>query len=271
MSRKLVELFGVPCSAGCRSETSFTIDQHRAPAAIRAAFSELMSGFDVPRCFTDKGDVASGANVERMLEEVARATKESLSAGKTPFILGGAHTLTLGSLRAAHAFNPDFSLIYFDAHPDLMPHADINYGSSLYYAIKEGLIVPSRIALIGVRQAELPELKFIRQNGINLFTASDVARQGLEKILSELHAKLKGPYFISVDLDGIDPAFAPGVTTPYPLGLMPREVEVIATEFAKNLLVGEIVEHAPANDRMGRTAYLAAGLLRSMTEAAVGQ
>jgi arginase family enzyme len=227
-----------------------------------------MAGFNVPRCFTDKGDVASGANVDRMLAEVANATKSSLSAGRTPFILGGAHTLTLGSLRAAHAYNPNFSLIYFDAHPDLMPHPDINYGSSLYYAIKEGLIAPDRIALIGIRQAETPELEFIKQNKINLFTARDVAAKGLEKVINELHQKLKGPYFISVDLDGIDPAFAPGVTTPYPLGLAPREVECIAAEFAKELLVGEIVEHAPANDRMGRTAYLAAGILRSMTEAA---
>lgn len=268
MTKKLIDLIGVPCSAGCRAETSFTIDQHRAPAAIRAAYEELMGGFNVPRCFSDKGDVASGANVERMLVEVSNAVKTSLSAERVPFILGGAHTLTLGSLRAAHSVAPNFSLIYFDAHPDLMPHPDINYGSSLYYAVKEGLVNPQKIALIGIRQAETPEIDFIKEHGIILYTARDVASKGLEKVIKELHKKLSGPYFISVDLDGIDPAFAPGVTTPYPLGLAPREVEAIACEFSKELLVGEIVEHAPANDRMGRTAYLAAGLLRSMTEVA---
>lgn len=268
--KKQIELFGVPSSAGCRSETSFTIDQHRAPAAIRAAYEELMAGFTAPRCFSDKGDITSGNDVCKMLADVDNAVTKSLQDGNIPFLLGGAHTMTLGSLRAAHKFRKDFSLIYFDAHPDLMPHSDINYGSSLYYAVKEGLIKPDKIALLGIRQAEDPELDFIKQNKIHLYSARSVAALGAAEVLARIMKELPPPYFISIDLDGIDPAFAPGVTTPYPLGLSPREVEVISCELVSrgDLLVGEIVEHAPANDRMSRTSYLAAALLRAITDAA---
>lgn len=266
MSR--LHVFGVPYAAGCRQETSYAIDSHRAPAAIRIALQDMMSGFNIPTHFTDTGDIVSNDAVDEVLSAVDKRVTSIMEQGAIPFVLGGAHTLTLGSLRALHRRVPTYSLIYIDAHPDMMPHPTINYGSSLYYALQEGVVAPERIALLGIRQVEQEEWSLIREKKILHYTPSDFEAHGSEHILREIIRKLPPPYFVSIDLDGIDPTFAPGVTSPYPGGLTVREVLYLSSELCRLGVAGlEVVELAPVNDRNEETARIAASFLHTLSSA----
>jgi agmatinase len=265
-----VDLIGVPYTVGCRAETSFAIDQHRAPAAIRQALDDLMAGFDIPRYFKDYGDLKSDSSVDAVLKGVEEFVG-SRSQNVVPFILGGAHTLTLGALRAAKKRFGDVTLVYFDAHPDLMPHPEINYGSSLYYGLKEQLVRPDRLAFLGIRQIEKPEAELIAKEKIWYRDGIDFERLGSAKIAEELFAKFPPPYLLSIDLDSIEPSTCPGVTTPFPGGLWYREVLFLAREICKRpTIYVDIVELSPVNDRNNESARLAALLLQQLSEALSG-
>lgn len=270
-SQSKVSLYGIPYSAGCRSETSVIIDQARAPQVIRAALQELQDGFDIPTGFVDCGDLSCDGSVPAVLDGVERFVAQQLESAKVPLLLGGAHTLTLGALRAIAKAGKQYSLIYLDAHPDLMPHPDINYGSILHYAVKEGILDPKRIAFIGARQIERPESEFISANGVYLRTGLDVEQVGLEQILKEIKSKFAPPFVLSLDLDSVDPSLCPGVTTPFPGGLTPRELLLLARELGQEpVLYADIVELAPANDRDSVSARLAAILLQTLAHAIGG-
>lgn len=271
-----VVLYGAPFSAGVRSETSFADDQRIAPKEVRKALTELMSGFNIPLGFTDCGDIGLGQacdnsaagtadqSVEVVLSAVQNTVAAAIKNSQVPIILGGAHTLTLGSLRALKSLGRDYTLIYFDAHPDLMPHPQINYGSSLRYAVNERVLDPKRLVLLGVRQIEEEEERFIRERGIRCIEPVEFIRRPVSEIIEDIRRNFGGPYYFSIDLDALDPAFAPGVTTPFPLGLAPREVLLIVEELCNQPVLGlEIVELAPSNDRNSLTARLAGAILHS--------
>jgi len=262
-----VEVLGVPSSIGVREETSFVVDQQHGPANIRQAYNETMHGFDIVRPFSDLGDVQIKEAVGETLTSIAERVGAILASGTVPIVLGGAHTLTLGSLRALHANLQDYSLIYFDAHPDLMPHHEINYGSSLYYAIKEGLVRPEQIALLGIRQIEREEAAFIKAQQIFSVTPIEFEHRGARAICDDLLQRFKPPYVLSIDLDSIELAECPGVTTPFPGGLHFREVLYIARRCALvDCRYADIVELAPANDRNHESARLGAILLHTLSD-----
>lgn len=266
MSR--VKVLGVPSHAGSRQETSHAIDQHSGPEAIRTAYERLMRGFDIPKHLEDIGDVAISNTVSELLTAVDEGVSKIYGNGFVPIILGGVHTLTVGSLRALARKKIDYSLIYLDSHPDLMPHPELNYGSSLYYAIQEGVLNPKRVALIGIRQVEQPEWNLIRELGIFYLEASDFENYSLPQIIALLKEKLPAPYFVSLDLDVLDPSFAPGVTSPVPAGLAPREVAYLVGELCKLNVIGlELVELSPINDVKDQTSRTCAMFLQSFSTA----
>lgn len=262
----MVKVFGVPSAAGSREETSYAIDQHHAPAIIRRAYDELTSGFNIPKDFTDLGDLTGTQDVRELLSAVEEKIVDICQSGANPFVLGGAHTLTLGSLRALSRMQKKFSLIYFDAHPDLMPHPQINYGSTLHFALQEGSLRPEQLAYIGIRQIETEEWDAISKRNIFSLTSPDFESLGAAGVLREIQKRFPAPYYISLDLDCLDPSFAPGVTAPCPVGLTPREVLFISRELVRSKVLGiEIVELASVNDIKNQTATLAAFLLQSLS------
>lgn len=266
MSR--IQVLGIPSHAGSRQETSHAIDQHSGPSAIRKAYERLMSGFDIPQHLEDIGDVAISNTVVELLTAVDEGVSKIYGNGCIPIILGGVHTLTVGSLRALARKKIDYSLIYLDSHPDLMPHPELNYGSSLYYAIQEGVLNPKRVALIGIRQVEQAEWKLIRDLGIFYLEANDFENYTLPQIIALLKEKMPAPYFVSLDLDVLDPSFAPGVTSPVPAGLAPREVVYLVNELCKLNVIGlELVELSPINDVKDQTSRACAMFLQSFSTA----
>lgn len=266
LKKATIELIGAPFSIGSRVETSYSIDQSRAPDAIRKAMNNLLSGFDIVRHFNDNGNLRANHQTIEVLNAIRDRVFQILANKGMPFVLGGAHTITLGSLRALKEALGNFSLIYFDAHPDLMPHASINYGSSLYYAIKEKLVLPHQIALLGIRQIERAEQSFIVKNKIYHRTPLDFEKFSAVKIAKDIKKKFKAPYCLSIDLDSIDPAVCQGVTTPYPCGLTVREILCVAEELCRSsVCYVDIVELSPKRDRKNISAEIAAEILLSIS------
>ena len=266
-----VKVIGVPYTAGTRVETSYTMDQQNGPNAIRATYQTITRGYDVPKEFEDLGDLRCDNTVPSVLKAVEEKVGDVMRKGEIPFLLGGVHTFSLASFRALSRIRRDFSVIYFDAHPDLMPHPEINYGSHMFYAIEEGVVDPKRLAFLGIRQVERPERKILDDHGIFNVAALEFEGLSCAAILSNIRDRLPPPYYFSIDLDVLSPCEAPGVGNPYPGGIQFRELLYIANELCKSEVLGiEIVQLSPLSDRNDETAAIAAVLLQqlSMTIAA---
>jgi agmatinase len=257
-----VKLLGVPFTVGCRAETASAIDQQNGPRAVRDAIRALTTNFSSILSFDDIGDVKARAMVEDVLGATSVAVGEVLSKGDIPLVVGGAHTVTLGTLRAMAEKKPGFSLVYIDAHPDIMPRPQVDYGSVLFHAIKEELIEPKNIALIGIRQVEDPEYRIIEEQGIFHLHAHEVCALGIHEVVRQIRDRIPGPYMVSFDIDSVDPAFAPGVTSPYPCGLTSSEALALLEELCKSGVSAlEVMELSPINDYNDATARLAASVI----------
>ncbi|MCI5065901.1 arginase family protein [bacterium] len=263
-------LFGVPAQAGTDTETTQSADSDLGPKAIREAYHDLFGGYNIPCFFSDEGDllVSSKSSVHEVLSAVQRTVQQCVTSTQKIALIGGSHTLTLGSLRALHDTVGEYSLLYIDAHPDTMPDKEISFGSTLYHATKEGVLNPKRLALVGIRQIEEEEHEFIAREEPTVVSPLMLLEQGISAAHQLLLQKLPPPVYISIDLDGLDPAYAPGVTTPFPLGLTHREALSLTLPFCNSDLLGiEIVEHSPSRDIQRCTAFLAAALLQELTAA----
>lgn len=265
----LVRLYGVPYNAGARPETTAVVDEQNGPSAIRTALKRnVFSAYDIDLAFEDQGDVKCDGSVGGLLESVESCVSKVRKEGDVPFLMGGAHTLTLGALRAIAKSNPDFSLIYFDTHPDLMPRTEIDYGSCIFHAIQEDVIDPKRLAFIGLRQVEKAEWQLLKDNDIFFLHSLDFERLSTTEVLAQIKDRCKPPFYLSVDLDVIDPSQAPGVGSPFPGGLSVREVSFLTTELCRQEIVGlDVVELAPISDREEETATVAASLLQRCARA----
>jgi agmatinase len=257
-----VKLLGVPYTVGCRAETASAIDQQNGPRAIRDAIRALTANYSAIMSFDDIGDVKAKAMVEDVLGATTKAVGEIVKRGDIPLILGGAHTISLGTMRALAESNPGFSLVYIDAHPDIMPRPQVDYGSVLFHAIKEELVEPKNIAIIGMRQIEDPEYRIIEEQGIFHLHSHEVCALGVHEVVRQIRDRIPGPYMVSFDIDSVDPAFAPGVTSPYPCGLSSGEALALLEEVCKaGVLAMEVVEMSPINDYNDATARLAASII----------
>ena len=268
------------------------------PSAIRyAGLEERLQqlGFSV----VDNGNVATtlpeGAAVvdERMrylpeiLETCALVSDlvgAAVAAGARPLVLGGDHSValgTLGGLAAAHGVLG--GVIWIDAHGDLnrpetspsgnvhgMPLAAAAGLAGSWFAqprLSFPAVDPSRIAIVGARSLDPAERVLVREAGIRVFTMSEIDRIGIERTMHEALDRVAGPGFVhvSLDLDVLDPEVAPGVGTPVRGGLTYREAHLALELVAESGLAAslEVVEVNPILDRENTTAALAVELVAS--------
>ncbi|MDP2766192.1 MAG: arginase family protein, partial [Candidatus Methanoperedens sp.] len=110
------------------------------------------------------------------------------------------------------------------------------------------------------------EYEYARENRIKAFSAVDVFSLGIEKIMQEIRDSVKGPVYLSIDMDAIDPAYAPALGTPEPYGLTPRDVRTVISCLARSIVGFDVVEITPAYDS-GGTALLGARLVRDFIAA----
>nr|MDJ0822144.1 agmatinase [Paracoccaceae bacterium] len=217
-------------------------------------------GFDVLSEFAiaDYGDMAFDyARPGDVPERVAAHVGGILAAGAGCIALGGDHSVTHGCLRAmAETYGP-MSVIQVDAHTDTWADDDptrVDHGTFMYKAVQEGIVVPERSVQIGIRTDNPDTI------GFNIFDARDVHREGPEVIAAKTRAIVgDAPCYLTFDIDGLDPAFAPGTGTPVWGGLSSHQAAVLLRQLAGiDLKGGDVVEVSPPFDTTGATAIAAA-------------
>lgn len=223
---------------------------------------------------TDLGDLQlptmNGSEAHRRMEDAAR---RAFSQNTFPIFIGGDHGCTGSIIRGFAAARPEtrLALISIDAHLDVREYDDaasLSSGTPFRRALETAVLEGSRTAMIGLRPLANSRyyLDWARANGIVLLDVSDVAERGARELARESLQKLMvgaDALYLSIDMDAIDAAFAPGVSAPGAGGLTAREAIDLIGEIASHpLLVGaDIMELSPPYDLDGRTARLAARLL----------
>ena len=214
---------------------------------------------------------------------VAALVERALEEHHLPLVLGGDHSVALGTLGGlARAHGAPGGVLWIDAHgdlnsPDDSPSGNV-HGMPLAAALGEGgdlfangwdlpAVDPARVALVGVRLLDPGEQARIHRLGIKVFTMSDVDRLGIVRVVEQALAHIAGPGFVhvSLDMDALDPEVAPGVGTPVRGGLSYREAHLALELVAESGLAGsiEVVEVNPILDRENATAQLAVELVAS--------
>jgi agmatinase len=190
--------------------------------------------------------VLSHAAIERTVGEV-------LAAGALPLVLGGDHSITEPNVRACAAISGSVGLVHFDTHTDTAAEVfgvEISHGTPMYKLVETGLVDPRRYSQIGLRGYWPGEAEFGWQaeRGITAFPMSEVRELGIGVVVERTLATIgSGPVFLTVDVDVLDPAFAPGTGTPEPGGMTSADLLWACRTLAAGLeLVGaDVVEVAP--------------------------
>lgn len=205
---------------------------------------------------------------EDTFDEIEQRVEYVLKHDVTPAIAGGDHSTTLPVLRAVADAHGPVSLVQFDAHSDLWTDffgKDYNHGTTVHHAIEEGLIDPTTSVRIGDRGGlyGAEDVDRFEAAGIDYYTIEDLASKSMQEVGVALREHVEGPTFATIDIDVVDPAFAPGTGTPMPGGLTSREVLRLTRELQNIDLVGfDLVEVSPPyDDRAGSTAVLAANVM----------
>lgn len=244
------------------------------PNAIRQG-SRLIRGynpeldikpFDVCQ-FADAGDLACNPfDIGQAVDQVAAQLTALLAGGARAVILGGDHSVALPSLRAAHSVHGPMALVHFDAHLDTWDRyygADITHGSPFRRAFEEGLLLDRNIH-VGVRGSiyDKQDLVDDANFGFSVVTCRDIDSLTVEGIAAKIRDRVgDAPVYVSVDIDVLDPAHAPGTGTPEAGGMSSRELlEVVRSLDRVNLVGVDIVEVSPAYDHAEITAIAAANV-----------
>ena len=184
--------------------------------------------------------------------------------------LGGDHSVTLPLLRAARQQHGELALIHFDAHCDTWQDhfgEPSGHGTWTYEAIQEGLVSPQHTVQIGLRSSgERAAREYVRDQGGLIFTARDLRGldgAGLQPVVQQILSRIgQRPCYLTLDIDCLDPAFAPGTGTPEPGGLSSTQVLTLVEELAALDFIGmDCVEVAPAYDHAELTSQAAATLV----------
>ncbi|WP_066260973.1 agmatinase [Hydrogenophaga flava] len=220
----------------------------------------------------DLGDVP--INTYNLLESVRiiEAHYDTLLPHKVvPLTLGGDHTITLPILRSLVKKHGPVGLVHVDAHTDTNDHMfgeKIAHGTTFRRAVEEGLLDCRRVVQIGQRAQGYTSADFQWgvDQGFRLFTAEQCWYRPLAPLMDEVRQTMgDGPVYLSFDIDGIDPAWAPGTGTPEVGGLTSIQgLEIVRGCRGLNLIGGDLVEVSPPYDQSGNTAQLATNLLYEM-------
>jgi arginase len=221
--------------------------------------------------------------IRETCERVAGQVAVALDEGRIPIVLGGDHSIALGTLGGLAARHGPGAVLWFDAHGDLntpetTPSGNV-HGMPLAAALGRGgpgfdspswtlpAVQPERVAVIGARDLAAGERALIAELGLAVHSMSALDRRGIEAVVSEALERAAGAAFVhvSLDMDGLDPDVAPGVGTPVRGGLTYREAHLAMELVAESglLCCFEIVEVNPILDRQNATAALAVELAAS--------
>lgn len=259
-----LSLLGIPYDG----HSSFQRGAAQGPAAIRAALhSESTNGWnedtvDVVARLNDAGDLdfAPGEEPGTTIETGVAAL---FGRGSHPILVGGDHSITWPILRAVrrHLGRDRLTILHIDAHPDLYDSFEgdrLSHACPLARIMEEGLA--SHLVQCGIRTLNAHQAEQARRFGVEIVPM----RTGVEALISAAR-RLEGAVYLSLDLDALDPAFAPGISHPEPGGLSTRELIGIIQAIPRGRLIGaDIVELNPQNDLRDLTARVAAKLVKEI-------
>ena len=251
-------ILGVPFDA----TSSFRSGSHFAPNRIREAsynFETYLMEHDIDLIdvfFHDAGNLDEYGNADEMIDGVEDAVKKILS--KFPILIGGEHSLTIGAVKTFR----DVSVVFIDAHLDFRnEYLGIKNSHACISRRVSEIVGVENVFSIGVRSFSREEKNDAEKTGLKYFSSFDVKEKGIENIINNLHLKEK--VYLSLDMDGVDPSYAPGVGNPEPFGLTPADV-VKCIKILSDRLVGfDITEVCPNYDH-GNTSLLAARIIRDL-------
>jgi agmatinase len=213
------------------------------------------------------------ADVQRTHAAIEATVAQVLAAGAIPIVLGGDHSIAEPDIRACAAKHGPLGLIHFDTHTDTGTEVfgvELSHGTPMYRLVQAGHVAPERYVQIGLRGYWPGEREFAWQaeRGITSFFMHDVRERGIGAIVADTLQQVgAGPVFMSVDVDVLDPAFAPGTGTPEPGGMTSGDLLWACRELASQLeLVGaDVVEVCPSRiGSLDLTALVADRIVREL-------
>lgn len=232
-------------------------------------FEKYISFFDIDLDevkIHDAGDLEVAQDVDTTLDMISVHAEKFVRDGKIPVMIGGEHSLTLPFVRACKTKYPDIGFVVLDAHMDMREEYEGELNSHACISRHVFEKITTKYASIGIRSGIREEYDYVRANNIMMFSADDVFSIGIEKIIIEIRKNIKGPVYLSLDMDAIDPAYAPALGTPEPYGITPRDVRDVISCLAPQIVGFDLVEIAPAYDS-GGTSLLGAKIMRDFLAA----
>ncbi len=272
-----VALFGTPYDGG----VSYRPGARFAPTLVREC-SSLGRGFHMTKAVSlfEKMKVADIGDCPivpidqaQTYEKIEKFTTEIINSKKKFISVGGDHSATLPILRALYKKFGKLNFIHFDAHLDTYPAAwgcEYHHGAFARHAVEEGLVDSKNMIQIGIRGplAAKEDLNFIKKHKITVLDMDFIKQNSIQKMterISSLTKKMKGPTFISFDIDCLDPAYAPGTGTPVPGGMTTYEAQQILRALnIENLVGADIVEVSPPYDQSQITGLAAVDVMFEM-------
>jgi len=260
----LFVIFGV-----CYDETStFRKGSSHGPNAIRTASwnfesYNLLTGVNFRNIpVHDYGNVLLDAKAKpsEMVETVRTVADRFIKDGKIPILLGGEHSITPS---VVHGFPKDIAVVSLDAHLDFREeYKGERFNHACTIRRVSDHVPIDNILVCGVRSAEKNEFDDALRLGLDIIDSIYINKKGMEPILSAIKRKFSGKkIYLTIDIDAVDPGFAPGTGTPEPFGLSPFDILTLIDEIADRLIGFDVVEVSPPFDH-GETAMLAAKLVR---------
>jgi len=255
-------LIGLPYDAS----SSYQRGPADAPAAIREAlwspsantWSEIGINIGAERAITDAGDLelvrCSPADARRAIEN---AITRLLAVGARPVSLGGDHSVTYPVLRAVRRSAPSLTILHVDAHPDLYDEFEGDrYSHACPFARIMEEQLADRLVQVGIRTMTEHQRAQARRFGVEVIE--------MRNIQADLRVPLNTPLYVSIDVDALDPAFAPGVSHREPGGLSVRQLLSLLHGIEEPIVAADVVELNPRNDPTGISAMVAGKVVREL-------
>lgn len=206
----------------------------------------------------DYGDISK--------DQIKEVYSKIVSNEKIPITMGGDHAITREVIQAIAKEKAPISLVYFDAHPDFVSSTQNYYGSVFYDVLPH--IDPKTSIQIGIRTPEQEELDNLKKYGVKVITPFDIVEKGVKEISNLISQTIGKNIYISFDMDCIDPAFAPGVSVPVPMGLKSVESMYLLKSIIEQGIIGmDIMEVCPSYDIKDRTSHLASRMISEVISA----
>lgn len=260
----MISLLGVPLDAN----SSHLFGAARGPGAIRSALhsgsgnAATEDSVEVVGLLDDLGDLpvenVAGSTADADL--ITATVDHELGRGRQVITLGGDHSITFPILRAMRRHHDDLTVVHIDAHPDLYDDLDgnpLSHASPFARALEEGCM--ARLVQIGIRTATPHQREQAERWGVTM-----IAPRHLDEFAA---TGVAGPVYLTVDLDGLDPSAAPGVSHHEPGGLTVREVLDVIDSLPGPIVGADIVELNPERDVVDMTAMVGAKLLKEIAGA----